>query len=283
MKEKNLMVVVTGGVSGMGRKVVDMLVAQRHNVIFSARDAALGEDVARTLNGGSHVPRAHSIPCDLSSFASIREFANEISRRTSSIDILINNAGVMEHEAKESVDGIELDAAVNYFAPFLLTHLLLSLFRRGPSARIVNVTSTMHREGHLDLASFGDISSFNRYRSYADSKLALMFFTRSLAEKISVDQINAIAVHPGVIGTDMTMKNVARMNPIARIVFSHTIRSSKYGAQNIVDAALSPAYNGRSGIYIEEKRVTEPSQFVLDSRLATDLYSKSARVVGIAA
>ena len=166
MELNGKIVLLSGATSGIGRATAELFVRDGATLILPVRKLVEGEKVRTELL--ANVPNAHIEvhSCDLSSIQSIRNLIKEIQTRHDHIDILINNAGVFPQERIVSLDGHELNFAVNYLAPVLLTRGLLSLLKRSTAARIVNVSSTMSKEGKIN---FEDLESnqFGRYQAYA--------------------------------------------------------------------------------------------------------------------
>jgi NAD(P)-dependent dehydrogenase (short-subunit alcohol dehydrogenase family) len=219
--------------------------------------------------------------CDLASLSSIRACAREFSEQWDRLDVLIHNAGVLPQKRQESKDGIELNFAVNFLAPFLLTSLLLPLLKQSAPSRVINVSSSMHREGTIDFNDLQSKKSFDKYKAYAQSKLALLLFTKKLAKELQGSGVTVNALHPGVVGTEMTMQNVRRMNPVAAFVFKRTLVTPAQGAETSIYLATSPEVANISGEYFDKKKVAPASALASDAELATKLWDISAKLVGL--
>lgn len=276
-----MIALVTGGTSGIGKETVKALARAGATVVFTARDVEKGEETRNVLIKETRNERIDYIVCDLASFASIRSCAREFEERVGRLDVLINNAGVLPQERQESQDGIELNLAVNYLAPFLLTNLLLPLLRKSAPARIINVSSTMHREGVIDFDDLESKKDFDKYEAYAQSKLALILFTKKLAGELRGSGVTVNALHPGVIGTEMTMRNVRKMNPVAAFFFTRTLISPEEGAATSVYLATSPEVANVSGEYFAKKKIAATSPFADDTALAEKLWQVSVKLVSL--
>lgn len=274
-------ILVTGGTSGIGKETVEKLALTGATVVFTARDLRKAEETKKEIIEETGNSSINYLICDLASFSSIRACVEEFERHYQRLDALVNNAGVLPQERQESKDGIELNFAVNYLAPFLLTNLLLPLLKRSVPARIINVSSSMHTEGEINFADLGSKNNFNKYRAYAQSKLALILFTKKLAKELEGSGVTVNALHPGVVGTEMTMRNVRNMNPITAFVFKRTLLTPAQGAETSVYLATAPEVAGVSGKYFDNKKMVPASPLAEDEVLANKLWDVSAKLVGL--
>lgn len=266
-------VLVTGGTSGIGKETVKKLISTGAQVISTARTGAVSGDMER----GS----VEYMICDLASLASIKAFAEEFKRRYQRLDVLINNAGVLPQGRQESKDGNELNFAVNFLAPFLLTNLLLPLLKRSAPSRVVNVSSSMHGEGRIAFEDLQSKKSFNKYAAYAQSKLALILFTKKLAQDLRGSGVAVNAVNPGVVGTEMTLQNVRMMNPLVAFFYKRTLLTPEQGAEASVYLATSPDVENMSGEYFDRKKIARASPQAFDMAAAEKLWDISAKLVGL--
>jgi NAD(P)-dependent dehydrogenase (short-subunit alcohol dehydrogenase family) len=183
---------VTGSTDGHGRLVALELARRGWRVLFHGRDAARGERVVREAGEGGH----ELLVADLSSLDAARELAERAGR----VDLLVNNAGIVSPERRESSDGVELTFAVNYLAHVALAEAL------PPPARIVNVASI--GQWPIDWDDPMLERSYEPYRAYAQSKLAQIMWTFDLAER----GVASDALHPATM-MDTTMVREALGRP----------------------------------------------------------------------
>jgi NAD(P)-dependent dehydrogenase (short-subunit alcohol dehydrogenase family) len=133
-------VLITGGTDGLGRGVATVLAQRGARLLVHGRDRARGEAVvAQVQEAGS--PKAQLYLADFAALADIERMADAILAGEPRLDVLVNNAGIIQDRRQESADGHELTFQVNYLAEFLLTHRLLPLLKRSAPARVVNVAS----------------------------------------------------------------------------------------------------------------------------------------------
>jgi NAD(P)-dependent dehydrogenase (short-subunit alcohol dehydrogenase family) len=175
---------ITGATDGLGRHVARDLASQGWTVLVHGRSAERAADV---------IPGARTYIADLSSLAEVRRLADEVLAAVSSLDVLVNNAGIGSADGaarQESADGYELTFAVNYLSHFLLTQRLLELV----GGRIVNVASAGQQA-----IDFDDVQlehGWSGTRAYCQSKLAQIMFTFSLAERLAGSGVSVNALHP---------------------------------------------------------------------------------------
>lgn len=275
------LILVTGGTSGIGREIVKGLASAGTHVVFTARELNKGETVKKEIIKETGNSSIDYLICDLASFSSIRECAEEFKNRYQRLNVLINNAGVLPQERLESKDGIELNFSVNFLAPFLLTNLLLPLLKQSAPSRIINVSSSMHVEGEINFADLESKKSFNKYKAYAQSKLAWIMFTKKLARDLQGSGVTVNALHPGIVGTEMTMQNVRKMNPIAAFFYKRTLLTLEQGAETSVYLATSPEVEGVNGEYFVNKKIAAASLRASDMAVADKLWDISAKLVGL--
>ncbi|MEK7614206.1 MAG: SDR family oxidoreductase [Patescibacteria group bacterium] len=277
MKDKTIL--ITGATSGIGKETAITLAKLGATVIFTARSKESGELTKKEIVELSGNDKVDFFECDLASFESIKSFAENFKNKYNRLDVLINNAGVGETTLKFSKDNIEMDMAVNYFAPFLLTGLFLPLLKKSAPSRIVNVSSMLHAEGHIDFDNLTEGKNFERYEMYAQSKLALILFTRKLARDLSGSNITVNAMHPGIINTKITKELMNKTNIIVKAFFRLKMISEEEAALGIVYLATSPEVQGITGEYFDRKTKKRSSDESYDMAIAEKLWNFTEKLV----
>lgn len=259
---------VTGATAGIGYETARQLLAQGLQVLIHGRRAVSAQAAVKSLM--AEAPHGMAIPvwADLASMSEVAGLAAQVLKQTSVLDVLINNAGVYATRRELSVDGFELTMAVNHFAPYLLTRLLLPAVHVAPAGRIVTVSSMTHQSGKLDIQDLTFGRGWDAYGAYSNSKLANILFTRALAERLNGGRVTANALHPGVIDTKLL-----------RAAFQMKGAPVAQGARTSVYLATSPEVAGVSGEYHVDCRVAKPAASARDVRLATALWSASERLL----
>jgi len=205
-------VVVTGANAGLGFQTSLKLASDGAKVVMACRNLEKGQAALNRIS--QRVPGADLLllRLDVADLDSVREFSRQFSDRVGSLDVLINNAGIVAIPLTRNGAGHELQLATNYLGAFALTGMLLPFFRREVPARIVNVGSLAHRFGTLDVDDLNwEQTPYDQWKAYARSKLAMLSFTMELSRclrKMSSSVI-ALAAHPGFAATEIHKKSEA--------------------------------------------------------------------------
>jgi NAD(P)-dependent dehydrogenase (short-subunit alcohol dehydrogenase family) len=264
--------VVTGATSGIGKAAAAALAKQGAQVVLVGRDRGRAEATAAEVAAVSTLLPTVEI-ADLASMAQVRALAERLTA-LERIDVLINNAGLVLYERRVSPDGYEHVFAVNHLAPFLLTNLLLPKLTAAPAGRVVTVTSDAHTAANLDLADPNLASDWSSWRSYSNSKLANILFTRELARRLDGTQATANCAHPGVVRTGFG-RHAAPLMRIGIAIARPFFLSPARGADTIVYLASSPDVAGQTGGYYVKRQRRDPSPAARDDAAARKLWQVS--------
>jgi retinol dehydrogenase 12 len=273
--------VVTGATHGIGAASARALAALGATVVVHGRDLAraraVADDIARTT-GNSGV---RAVAADFAHLAQVRRLAQELSDSLPRIDVLINNAGLLNTSRAVSADGYPLTLAVNHLAPFLLTNLLLPKLKSSAPARIIIVASEAHRRARLD---FRDLMSgaASGWVAYGRSKLANLLFSQALAARLAGSGVTVNALHPGVVASNLFHSTPPLLRGLLASVGRLFMRSPEQGARTSVYLASAPEVADRSGGYYADCRLLAPSRAAQSAADATRLWLESARLTGLA-
>lgn len=271
--------VVTGANRGIGRATAEGLTRLGARVILVCRRKEDGEAVSREIAGWSPVV-PDVVTADLSSQSSIRQAAAYLRGRYPRLHVLINNAGVIPRRREVTVEGLEMQLAVNHLAYFLLTNLLLPQLQAGAPSRIINVSSGAHAHASID---FDDLQAERNYQPkavYSRSKLANILFTYELARRLSGSGVTANTLNPGVVATKMLADYMGV--PIAGGALARTFGAKpEEGAETGIYLASSPEVETVTGKYFERKQQTASSRESYDEATARRLWEVSERLTGL--
>jgi NAD(P)-dependent dehydrogenase (short-subunit alcohol dehydrogenase family) len=276
---KGRVCLVTGANRGIGRATAVGLARLGASVILVCRRREDGERVSREI-AATAGPPADVVGADLSSQASIRQAAAEIQARYPRLHVLINNAGIIPRRREITVDGLEMQFAVNHLAYFLLTNLLLPQLRAGAPSRIVNVSSGAHSHATLDFADLQSERGYHPKDVYSRTKLANILFTYELARRLGVSGVTVNCLTPGVVATRMLADYMGapRAGPGVDSTFG---ASPEEGAETSIYLAVSPEVEGVTGKYFEERRPAASSRESHDAAAARRLWEVSERLTGL--
>ncbi|MCL4683526.1 SDR family oxidoreductase [Myxococcota bacterium] len=244
--------VITGANSGIGFETARALARRGARVVLACRDTEKALVAVRQV--GLEAPQkdaVSSLPLDLASLASVRAFADAFRARSSRLDVLIHNAGVMATPERHTAEGFELQLGTNHLGHFALAGLLLDVLLATPGSRVVTVSSAAHRIGRID---FDNLQSERRYRpwqAYGQSKLANLLYTFELQRRLDrygADMI-AVAAHPGYSATQLQARgpsdrNAAVMTRLVAIGNRFLAQSAAMGALPTLFAATAPTVRG---------------------------------------
>jgi retinol dehydrogenase 12 len=271
--------VITGTTHGIGRVTSRELARAGRTVVMLCRNVPAAQVVRDQIIAELPAAAIHVVRCDLASLASVRECAQTIRGMFGSIDLLINNAGMVSSLHRMSVDGFELTFATNHLGPFLLTALLTD--RLSASARVINVASRIHYRGRIEPDTITDARArYSSQAAYAQSKLANVLHTFALARRWSQTRICANCLHPGVVASNLLPWWLRVVKPlISRVIFD-----CERGARTTLQLTLSNEIAGISGRYFDENQLPQPAAALAnDEQLQESLWRLSAQWTGVPA
>lgn len=284
-------VVITGANSGIGLRAAHHLADKGARVIMACRNLDKAEAARRTLPGDTEI-----VALDLSRQASAREAADTIRSRHDSIDLLINNAGLMWLREGRTEDGFERQIGTNHFGHFTFTAGLLPALREVPGSRIVTVSSIAHRRGRIHFDNLNLDGEYSRQKAYEQSKLANLMFAVELERRLrdAGAQTRSLACHPGLASTNLAGPGIAGESPlgigrVARWLWPLFTQSAEKGAWPTLYAATSERAIG--GHYYGPVHLREamgppgearPRRYAMDPALGKRLWELSERLTGVA-
>jgi len=242
-------IIVTGGNSGLGYESVKAFAENRAEVILASRSVEKGEAAKTEIEKNNPIGRIVVMQLDLMDLASIKSFAAKFKEKYNKLDILLNNAGIMTTPYFLTKDGFEAQMGTNHLGHFALTALLFDLIVKTSKSRIVNVSSSAHKQGQMDFNNllFENGKDYSPIKSYGRSKLSNLLFTYELQRQIDTKGIDALAVasHPGVAQTNLARYLEGKwwfklLTPIFMLIS----QDQAHGALPQIRAAVDPDVKG---------------------------------------
>ena len=279
--------VITGANSGLGLAAATILAAHGARVIMACRNAAKAESAAEQVRATATGP-VEIVSLDLSSLASVDACAAALRRDEQSLDLLLNNAGLMAVDEARTEDGFEMQLGVNHLGHFALTAKLMPLLESTPGARVVNHASMGHRAGRLRIDDlFFEKRGYSRWPPYFQSKLANLLFTLELDRRLrgAGKQTKSLAGHPGGSRTDLGFEGHGASNRFVQFG-QFALQPASMGALPFVRAAVDPS--ARSGEFYGPAlmiwgppRKEKPSRRARNAADARALWEKSEELTGV--
>lgn len=268
--------------TGIGKETARVLALRGAQVVLACRDETKGQtavsDILRTT--GVAADKVQCMKLDLTSFASVREFAAAYLAKDLPINMLILNAGIMAPWWALTADGYESQFGVNHLAHFLLTSLLIEKIKASAPARIISLSSEGHRmggEGCLTLVK--EEKDYSPWPAYGQSKLANILFTTELNRRLANTGVSANAVHPGIIHTELARSTT--LGTMFYTIGSVFQKSIPQGAATTCYVATNPAITWEaSGKYFADSNVSPCSGEAQDLSLAQRLWALSELETG---
>ena len=233
---------VTGGNSGIGFEAAAALAAKGAHVILACRDGGRAKAALDAIRDRHPKASAEVQSLDLASLASVRACADLVLARHPRLDLLLNNAGVMAIPHRTTADGFEMQLGTNHLGHFALTALFLERLLAAPAARVVTVSSTVHRVGRMHWDDLQLERGYGKWRAYAQSKLANLLFAYELDRRLRRigARAQSAAAHPGYAATNLQFAG-PRMEQSRGMERFFTLGNRLLG-QSAADGALPTLY-----------------------------------------
>lgn len=285
---------VTGANSGIGYQAALELARHGAHVLLGCRSVAKGLAALERLKKAVPGTNAELVELDMASLASVRAFAAAFVGAGLALDLLINNAGVMALNTRETTaDGFERQFGTNHLGHFALTGLLIPALLAASAPRVVTVSSLAHRNGKIDFDNLQGEKKYVPWDAYNASKLANLLFALELERRarLAASKLVSIPVHPGISRTSIMANGPGTKNLKAIVikVFAPVMtQSDEAGALPTLYAATAP--QARGGEYIGpdgfqalkgSPTVEQPKPQALDEAVAKRLWMVSEQLTGV--
>jgi retinol dehydrogenase-12/retinol dehydrogenase-13 len=274
--------VVTGANAGIGLETARGLAALGATTVLACRNASKAETARADIRVSTGNADVHVVPIDLADLASVQACADEVRARWDRLDVLVNNAGGVWTDRRLTAQGFEQTFGVNHLGPFLLTNRLLDHIGASAPSRIVNVSSVAHHMAWRGMP-FDDLQNEKRYKegkAYGRSKLANLLFTRALATRLDGTGVDAYAVHPGPVSTDLGRDGDLRGITALGMTLARPFGlSAAAGARTSIYVATAPEVAGHSGDYWVRSKPGHMARRARSAEQAERLWQASATLL----
>jgi NAD(P)-dependent dehydrogenase (short-subunit alcohol dehydrogenase family) len=269
---------ITGPTSGIGEVAFSKLTPYFNEVFLLARNESKANKLIQSLSSPDQ-KKVRFIYCDLADMDSVVAAAKSILDKTSTLDVLINNAGGIFQNKEVTKDGFETGLSTNHLGHFLLTHHLMPILLNSNGAKVINVSSEGHRAAKVD---FDDLNyekkKFSSFVSYANVKLFNILFTKSLADKYGEKGLNAYALHPGVVKTNFG-KETSGVFGIFWKLASPFMITAEEGAKTTIYLAKTKIDSLKNGYYFKKSKPLKPSSEANSKKMRDRLWQESEKMV----
>jgi NAD(P)-dependent dehydrogenase (short-subunit alcohol dehydrogenase family) len=283
--------VVTGANSGLGLETARELARHGAHVVLACRNAEKGARALSEIEDSAPGAQLELAELDLGSLASVESFAEGFRASHDGLDLLIDNAGVMAPPRRQTADGFELQLGTNHLGHFALAARLIGALEGREDARVVTLSSGMHKVGRIDFDDLQSTRRYNRWRAYSQSKLADLMFALELDRRLRAagSEVKSVAAHPGYSATNLQS---AAAPPLDRLMMQAAnpflAQGADRGALPTLYAATFPGLAGGSyvgpdgfGELRGHPHLVTPSRAARDEDVAARLWSVSEELTGV--
>jgi len=278
---KGKICLVTGATAGIGEATALLFAKSGATVVGVGRNPVKIENSIQMIKEKSGNQDVVFLKADLSSQKDIRALAQQFKQEYGRLDVLVNNAGATFTERQESIDGIEMTFALNHLGYFLLTNLLLDLLEKSAPARIINVSSSLHKFGKLDFQDIPFENGYSRSKAYQRTKLANIAFTYELARRLSNKKVTVNAMNPGLVATNVGNAAGGFTSMVKGIVDKIGGITPEEGARTIIYLASSEVVTGVSGRYFVKEKSIPSSKITYDLEFCRKLWEISENLTSL--
>lgn len=279
MSIKNKICVITGANSGIGKETSRGLAALDARLVMVTRNIAKGEAARDEIAKQTGNMNIALMQCDLSSLHQVKHLSQELASEYDRLDVLINNAGAVYAKRMLTPDGLESSFVVNYLAPLYLTNLCLPLLSAGSSARIINLTSGLHKQGTVRFDDLQNQIHYDSMKAYSNAKLMVLMWTYHLARLLKDSGITVNVVQPGFAATNLGRNTGSRMQEVMFGAVRFMQISAMKAAETPIFLASSPDGGELTGMCFAKKKPIKTSQESYDEEKQRKLYETSLELL----
>ena len=280
-------VFITGSNSGLGYYTAKALAEKNAHIVLACRTLEKANSAIYKLKSLNPEGKFSPLELDLADLNNVVEIGSKFSNDFGNLDLLINNAGIMHPPKTLSAQGFEIQFAVNHLSHMLLTLKLLPIIEKKEKSRIVTVTSGAQFFGKVGWNNLKAENYYNKWESYANSKLANVMFALELNEQLEQKNILSLAAHPGIAKTNLFSAQKPKPSPLETFsleLFSPIFQSAEMGALPQLFAATSPEAKGGEHYgprfnFRGHPKLSPTSPFALNKKERKNLWEKSMAIL----
>ncbi|ANU24097.1 short-chain dehydrogenase [Planococcus donghaensis] len=242
--------IITGANSGIGLEAAKVFVDCGAHIVMAVRNIEKGQQARDSILQHNREARVSVMKLDLADLASVRLFVENFQKQYDSLDLLVNNAGVLAPPYSKTTDGFELQFGSNHLGHFALTGLLLPLLKKTPHSRVVSLSSLAHKGARIDFDNLDGSKGYKAMKFYGQSKLANLLFAQELDTRFKEHNIQtlSIACHPGISATNIFKLGNRDAPQFLKSLMHNILQPPALGALPAVYAATDSELKG--GEYI---------------------------------
>ena len=276
MRLKNC--IITGGTSGLGLSLVKKFVKNNFFVHVVAKDKKKIEKLTEDFRKEG-LNSFKFYQADISEKSEINQVLSKIDK-LGKIDTLINNAGAMFIKKELNSSGLEKTLVVNYLSHFFLTTSLINLIIKNDKARVINITSNVHKLAKLDIKDLNFSKKYNGWIAYSNSKLMNLLFNYKIS-RLYQGKINCYAIHPGWLNTNFGNNNKSILRKLLNFVRKLFAKNPNKITNMIFDICTKDKYLEYSGKYFTQNGAVKSSNISYNKDLQDKLWEQSLEMVNI--
>jgi retinol dehydrogenase 12 len=262
---------VTGGTRGIGLEVVKGLLKKKYKLLVVGRNKDNIDKINKEIDFDDKIEFFY---CDLSETNEIKELLIKL-KKYNKIDLLINNAGALFANRENNSLGVEKTFALNHLSYFQITNGVLEQLSKSNHARIINVSSNMHRIFNLKLNDLENKKNYNGWRAYSNSKFLNILFTYHLSMKLKKEMV-CNCLSPGFIDSNFGNNNKSTFRIFIKVIKKILAKSTVKGAETILYMALDESLSNINGKFFQNCKIKKTSKKTYDTELMKKVWDLSS-------